>query len=104
MERRVYKRIPANLYVRFFYGSLMCTGIVVNYSEDGMCIKTRKCLPVNSRFDLLIPLIDEVLKIPFKTVRLRRTGDTYKGIGIKVLEQPKNYLKLVRSLRTAYLP
>ncbi len=98
MERRAYKRMPAHLYVRFYYGNLSYTGIVKNLSENGMYIKTRKCLPFKSRTKLLIPLIEDVLKVSIEISRLSRTDNGMcKGMGIELLDQHKHYLELVNS-------
>jgi hypothetical protein len=99
MEKRDLKRIPTNLYSRFLFGNLSYPGIVKNLSENGMYIKTSKCLPLNVKLELFIPLIEEVIKIPVEVSRIIGDGDMYNGIGIELLEQPQHYLDLVKSLR-----
>jgi hypothetical protein len=39
------------------------------------------------------------VRVPVEVIRLIKTGDIYGGMGIKLLEQPQNYLELVDSLR-----
>jgi hypothetical protein len=50
-----------------------------------MHIKTTISFPFDSRFEVLIPLKEDVLKIPVEVVRLEKTGDTYDGMSVKVL-------------------
>jgi hypothetical protein len=98
MERRGFKRIPANLHTRFFYGNLSYTGIVTNLSENGMYVKTKKGLPLEAKLEMFVPLIDEVLKIPVEIRRVVRKDDMCDGMGIELLELPLNYFKLVEDL------
>ncbi len=103
MERRAYQRTPTYLYARYFYGNLSYTGIITNLSENGMYIKTRKCLPVISKSKVLIPLIDDVLKVPVEIKRvIRMDNGMCKGMGIELLDRSQNYLELVGSLRSFF--
>ncbi len=53
-EKRAFKRKPINLYANFFYRSKSYTGTVINISKKGMGIETMKCLPLKSKFEILI--------------------------------------------------
>ena len=95
MEKRAYQRIPVNLYARLIYGNMIFLGAIMNISKNGMCIKTIKRFPVESKFEILIPLITMVLKIKVKVIRFIKTNDVYYGMGVEVLKRPGNYLELV---------
>ncbi len=100
MQRRAFERIPANLQTKFFSDNTICTGTVTNLSENGMFINTRMCFPFNSMFEIRIPLKEEILKVPVKISRIVKTGDFYDGIGVKLLNPPRNYLEFVRGLKS----
>ena len=77
-------------------------GTVVNLSEKGMFIRSQKItLPLESQFDIFIPLKEgDVLSIGVTVKRLIKSNGYYDGIGIELLNQPQEYLDLVRSLKS----
>ena len=99
MNKRAYERIPASLEVRFFLGNSLCKGFMKNLSENGMCIKTRLCFPFESRFELLIPLKEKIMDVAVKVSRVKKTVDFYDTMGVEVLNQPKEYLEFVNSIK-----
>ncbi len=96
----MYGRIPANVQANFFYGNVMYGGTITNLSKNGMYIDTTQCLPRKSKFDVLILSNYWVLEIPAKVSRLVKTGNTYNGMGVELLNQPKKYLEFVTYLKT----
>jgi hypothetical protein len=98
MEKRAWKRVPAKVQADFFYGKTMYTGIVTNISKKGMYIKTEMCLPSDSKFEMLLPFMDEVLKVPVKVSRSERTGSAYKGMGVEILDSFNGYMDFFNSL------
>jgi len=71
---------------------------VINLSKNGMGIETMKCLPLKSKFEILIR--KKGLKVPVKVRRLINKGHLCSGMGIELVEQPSNYIKLVDSSRS----
>jgi Tfp pilus assembly protein PilZ len=100
MQKRAFERIPAELQANFFCGNTMYSGTVTNLSENGMFIKTRMCFPFNSKFEILIPLKEEVLKVPTKVSRIEKTEEFYDGMGVEVLGPCQNYLEFVNRLKS----
>ncbi len=106
MQKRAFERIPAGLRTRFFYGNTIFTGTVTNLSENGMFINTRMYLSSDSRFEILIPLKEETLRVPVKVSRIVKTDDFYdyniykNGMGVKLLNPPQNYLEFINRLRS----
>ncbi len=99
MERRACKRIPASIKVEFCCGNKDYSGTITNLSENGMFISTRDIsFPFESKFEIAIPLEEEVLNIPVKISRLLKTGDIYDGMGVVILNIPKKYLELLIKL------
>ncbi len=98
MEKRVFTRIPTNLQVEFFYGNELANGTITNLSEKGMFINTRMCFPVNSRFDILIPLKEKVLQLHVIVSNVMKENDFYNGMGIEVLYPRRKYSEFVDSI------
>jgi hypothetical protein len=101
MEKRRDKRIPAHIEAKFFFGNTLCSGIVTNVSECGMCIDTKMFLPFDANIELLISLENEVLNVPVSVKRVVMTDSFYDTMGLEVLNQSREYLKLVENLRSS---
>jgi hypothetical protein len=98
IEKRAFKRKPINLYASFFYRKKSYRGTVIDLSENGMSIETMKCLPLKSKFEILIRKTR--LKVPVKVSRIISKGHRCRGMGIELVETPSNYIKLVDSFRS----
>ncbi len=92
MEKRALERITVNVQADFFYGDTMYTGKVKNISKKGMYIKTDMCPPSDSKIEILLPFMEEVLKVRVKVLRLEKTGETYNGMGVKVMDSSNGYV------------
>ncbi len=101
MSNRAYERVSANIEAKFFYGNSIYSGEITNLSENGIFISTKICFPFESRFEILIPLDGKVVKVPVKVSRIIKTDDFYDGMGLELLEQPRNYVEIVSSLKSA---
>ncbi len=97
-EKRAFKRKPINLYAGFFYRRKSYTGTVINLSRSGMGIETMKCLPLKSKFEIIIR--KSGLKVPVKVSRIIEHGHVSCGMGIELVEKQSNYIKLVDSFRS----
>lgn len=75
-------------------------GTVMNLSEKGMYISTIDMrFPFDSKFEMLLPLNEEVLNIHVKVSRITKTKDFYDGIGVELLDPPQNYIEFIKCLR-----
>ncbi len=92
MEKRALERVPVNVQADFFYGDTMYAGKVKNISKKGMYIKTEMCPPSDSKLEILLPFMEEVLKVRVKVRRLEKTGETYKGMGVEVMDSSNGYV------------
>ena len=70
----------------------------MNISKNGMFIKARKSLTVGSEFNILIPLIEESMKIFARVVRLIKVDSMYHAIGVEILKPKTNYLQFVENI------
>jgi len=98
MEKRSSHRLSEKFSIRFPCFKSFSSGTVTDISEDGMFIHTDMFFPVQSKFVVLIPFKDEILKVPVKIVRLVKKGKFYDGMGVKLLHLPKKYLEYLIGL------
>ena len=98
MEKLNSNRIPEDLTVVFPLSNKIYTGTVTNLSGNGMLIDSEFNLPTKSRFELLISIYNEILKIPAIFVRREIEGNHNKGMVVKLLDPPKEYLDFVFDL------
>ena len=77
MDRREYERVNTNFRAQYFFGNALYTGEITNLSEKGMYINTKLCFPFESKFEILIPLVQGVLKVPVRVSRIIKTDDFY---------------------------
>jgi hypothetical protein len=102
MEKRSSERTSYNLAVRFPCRDTLYTGTVTNFSDNGMYINTEISFPIQSRFEMLISLKKEIVKVPVKIVRLVKTGALYNGMGVELLNLPKKYFEYIIKLNFVF--
>jgi hypothetical protein len=98
MERRANKRKHSKVEARFPCLGTFFSGTVTNLSEKNMFLKTAMCVPDGSQLEILICSQKEILKIPARVVRKEKTNNTYKGMGLELLNLSKGYLELLIKL------
>lgn len=101
MEKRAFERLFSNISVRFLSGETVYLGTVKNISKKGMFISTKVTFPLELQLKILLPLKEELLKLPAKIINIKKSGDIYDGIGVELLNPSQNYLEFIDSLRTA---
>lgn len=95
MPKRESERILSNVPLIFPCCNTFYSGTVKNLSENGMFINAEICFPIESRFEILIKMKKDIFKVPVKLVRIVKSGDTYEGMGVKLLNLPEKYLELL---------
>lgn len=93
MEKRASKRINEKLPVRFAGHNTFYSGTVTDLSETGMFVNSEIYFPMQSEFEILVLLKKDILKVPVKIARIEKTGDSYNGMGVELLNLPKKYLE-----------
>ena len=101
MERRSSNRIETNFKARFFYGNFFYSGTITNVSDSGMFINTKRFLPTDSMFVVIIRLENVLLKVIAKVQRLTATEDNGAGIGVTLVSPSHNYLEFIHSIKTS---
>jgi hypothetical protein len=95
MEKRAFKRIPANLEFHCF--NINNYGTVTNISEKGMFIESHNItFPLEIQFEISISAKEEKLNIPVKVIRITKSNGYYDGIGVELLGQPQKYLNILK--------
>jgi Tfp pilus assembly protein PilZ len=110
MENRVYKRVPANIKIRYYlYNPLfwknLYTGNIKNLSEKGLFISTKTIyFPLDALLEISIPFKKRVLNLPAKisSIAWRSvvSDNCCDGIGVELSDPPQEYLEFVDSLKT----
>lgn len=98
-EKRAFKRIAANIDARFFSGNIFYSGTVLNISEKGMFINTKRCLPADSMFVIIIREENTLLKVIAKVRRSTLAGDGCDGMGVELLSPSADYMKFIHRLK-----
>jgi hypothetical protein len=99
MEKRDFSRKP--LFLEVHCCNREYFGTVINLSEKGMFIKSQKIdFPFVLQFELSISLKDKTFKVPVKVNRVTKSNGYYDGLGVEVVNPPKDYLDLVDSLNS----
>jgi superoxide reductase len=99
MKKRAFERVTSSHRLSFSYNNTVYSGIVTNLSENGMRINTKDCPPFKSKFDVLLPLEEEVLTLPVQVKRLVKRQDVTDGMGVEILNPSMKYLQFVRKLK-----
>jgi hypothetical protein len=99
IERRAYRRIPTKIDTRFFYGNLFYTGTVLNLSEKGMFINTRRYLPPESILVVIIHIDNELMKVIATVKRSVRNNSDCDGMGVELLRPSVGYVEFVKSIK-----
>ena len=107
-KERAYGRMLLDMKVRFLRFNTKYSGTIKNISQNGMYIETDTPLPFNSKLDLHIPfkarlkiLIDfnnEVLEVPVRVKRLVKSGTSFTGMGVMLLNSSPSYKDFMSGL------
>ncbi len=104
MDNRAFKRIPANIEVKFHCKHMDYSGTVTNISENGMYIRTDEmCSPFDSQFDILLFLEKEVMQVPVNLCRIILSPNNDDGIGVNLLSPSDEYKQFVNSIKAAVM-
>ena len=99
-ESRSCTRIQTDIDARFFFGNLFYSGKVLNLSDSGMFISTKRFLPSDAMFVVIIRLENELLKVIAKVKRIASTAGNSAGMGVELLSPSRSYLDFVGKMKT----
>jgi len=100
IEKRAYRRIKTNIEARFFYGNIFYSGKILDLSEKGMYINTKRCLPHDSMFVVILNEGEELLKVIAKVKRISVGDEGCRGMGVELLSPSVGYLEFINKLRS----
>jgi len=98
MHKRNSERTPVNLALRFPFSNTFIPGTVTDLSDNGMFINTELCFPLESKFEVLIKLKNEILTIPVQIARVVKSNNKYSGMGVRIVNSPQEYREFLSSL------
>lgn len=99
MARRISGRISISMDVKLHYGDKSCTGTVTNLSESGMFINTGETdFAENMKCGVSLTVEDGMLDVPCRIARLVTTNGSDVGMGVVLLDPPRDYLDFVDNL------
>lgn len=103
VEKRVYRRIPVNVEVRFNCGVRIYSGNLTNISECGMFISMKDvCVPFDMELEILIPFKEEDLHVSADLSRIVMRPDSRNGIGVEIQSPDQNYLEFLDSFSPGF--
>ena len=85
--------------VKICEGNLFFSGTILNLSEKGMFIGTKKHFPLNTIYLIVLRLKDRLLKLPAIIKRSTGAIGYYDGIGVELVNPPYEYVQFVESWR-----
>jgi len=97
VNKRVCERAPSGLVVKFSIGRHMCSGIIKNVSERGMCIETGSCPPCDSPVTLRIHSGKDHYEIPVIVRRKEKADRFYDIMGVEFVRPDKKILQFIKS-------
>ncbi len=98
-EKRQFRRIPVNIDVTYHFNDIFYSGTVLNISENGLFLSTRKSLPLNSLFVVIINAEKKLLKLIGRVKRSIKNNGYGDGVAIALFEPPGEYKMFVKDLK-----
>lgn len=96
-EKRSYYRRPARIDIRFFSDSIFFSGAILDLSENGMFINTKKSLSWNEILVVLFPSENEDVQVVARVRHIKRSNDGPYGIGVEILTPPAPYVNYIKN-------
>lgn len=97
-EKRSHKRIPVKIDTTYFYGNMYYSGQVLDLSEAGMFINTKRSLPFGATLVVLFRNEKGHVRTIARVKRVQRNTHC-DGLGVELLRPPKSYLNFVKNLK-----
>ncbi len=99
MEKRSYERIEAVQLVRISCRNKIYTGATLNLSEKGIFVDIKRGFSTNIMCSIYIYIDDQLLKMLARVKHFTRINGSCYGVGIEVINSPKNYLEYMKNLK-----
>jgi hypothetical protein len=97
MEKRAFKRVPINIAMKCC--DIECYGTITNISHFGMFVESKKIsFPLKTEFKICVLIKNREISMKVKISRVIKANGYYDGIGMELINPPKEYLKFIESL------
>ncbi len=106
-DEREFRRLETKLQISLYYHNNVYSGMVTNFSESGMFIRTKMQLPVDAMFVTSLMIDDESIQVPVRVKRavnpanFRYAGES--GVGVHILRSSRDYLNFLGEYRSRQL-
>ncbi len=104
MAQRADGKVSTHLPVNYYQGGEVHEGVVKNFSEEGMCINVRTCLPSGSDIEVSLIMGDEVFNLTGKVNRTLSTGKFSGIMSVDLAEPPESYCRFISVVRDYACP
>lgn len=94
MERRDHERFPANIDTFFLAGNILSSGIILNLSEKGMFISSKKRLNSDA---MIAIIIHKKIVGTARVIWVNKTVNNYSA-GVELLSSFNDYSELLENL------
>ncbi len=95
-NKRKSERLDTDFQVSLFHGNIVYTGTVINLSENGMFISTRRNFPIDAMLVTSLMIGEEPLQLPVQIRRRVNTADLKdsqdNGVGVQILTCSEDFL------------
>jgi len=93
-KRRVSERLAAGKEIKFFLGNVCYSGTALNVSSHGIFISTEITPSINSKFNVIMFIENNLISESVRVVRISTKG-YYKGIGVELAKPSEEYINLI---------
>ena len=105
MEKRGFNRLPVKYQARLYWGNKVYPGIVGNFSEKGMFIRTMMSPPFDAVIEVVIDLSKGFIKFPSNvrwSVQVNSLDNAGKEhiMGVELMDVHSDYLDFIKSLKS----
>jgi hypothetical protein len=94
-DRRVSERLAAGKEIKFLLGNVCYSGTALNFSSQGIFISTEITPSINSKFEVIMFIENNLTKELVRVVRRSKKGHYYKGIGVELEKPSEEYIDLI---------
>ncbi len=97
IEKRAYKRKSAKIGIRLAIGNMFYSGLIVNFSEYGIFIRSKLCILPESMFMVIIPHDNKMLTVIARLKWVTKKGDYCDGMGVEIINPAMEYIEFTKS-------
>ena len=98
MKKRGIEKKESSINIKYFFGNTVCSCLATAFAANKLLIQTIMCLPVFSRFDIYFLYNEKLEQVTVQVEKVIRENAGHDIMIVDVLNQQKNFKKLVDSI------